>query len=74
MCEIVPDTCVPTSTLVIGSIVPVAVTVLLMEPFFSSTVSYVVTFLSPERKKKKAPTITAMTMIMVTIFFMLFYN
>ena len=67
-----PDTCVPTSTFVMGSMVQVAVTVVLMEPFFIVVVSYVTVLFSPERKIKKRPAITAKTMMMIAIFFILF--
>ena len=52
MLDIFPDTCVPTSTSDIGSIVPVAVTEVLMSPIVTFVVtSCMLSFDEPFKKK-----------------------
>ena len=70
-----PDTCVPTVTLVTGSIVPVAVMLLWMLVrstlvFSNSTVGLE----EPPKKRKQAATRAAMiTMAMMIVFFMFYW-
>ena len=70
----IPDTCVPTSTSVTGSIVPVAVTEFEISPLLIVAVAYVTLCLAGEPAKSHipAPTTTTTTTAIRIIFFVSF--
>ena len=57
----IPDTCVPTSTSVTGSIVPVAVTEFEISPLLTVAVAYVTLCLAGEPAKSHIPAPTTTT-------------
>jgi len=70
-----PDTCVPTSTWTIGSMVPVAVTVFTIDPRCISAVLYFICGFSLLRRIRNAATAsTAITTMAIPIFFNVFMN
>ena len=69
----ITDTCVPTSTSVTGSIVPVAVTEFEISPLLTATVAYVTLCLAGEPVKNQIPIpTTAMTATAIRIIFFVF--
>ena len=67
----IPETCVPTSTSVTGSIVPVAVTEFEISPLLTVVVAYVTLCLAGEPAKNQipAPTTTTTATAIKIIFF-----
>ena len=69
----IPDTCVPTSTSVTGSIVPVAVTEFEISPLLTVTVAYVTLCLAGDPAKNQIPApVTTTTATAIKVIFFIF--